>query len=506
MKKQVSLLLCFLILCQAFAGCSEKQKEGGNQNETSPAVDETETSGEEQKEETTEHDAIEELYSDLPTADYGGYKFSFLNNISNFAYTIMTAEDITGEGINDAIYNRNQKVCSDLNISIVENLESYDQVTNDIRKAISSGDETYSAFWNESYLVAPLAINGELTNVRNISSLNLDKPWWEGNVLNEITFGDYLYFLVGDIHLMLKESYWMCGFNRDMLVSLNMTDPYEQVKNGTWTIDALKAEIDGAVLDLDGNGLYDGLDQLGVTCTTNCFDPLFYGMGENYIDQAEDGSFIFKNPDDRYYSVCEKITNTIFTNAAVCLDGKTDNIAQYQAQGQDAWHGVFSSGHALFYFEPIGSLKKLRDMDAEFGIVPYPKYNEEQDGYHTLIARFAAFCGIPVSLSEENLERVGVILENLCARSYVDLKNAYVNETLNFKYIRDKESSEMMNLILSTGTIDIGNLIGVSSVQQALSGQAQTGKTDFASTVNRALKSANKLLDRNMKQLTKTEE
>ena len=37
----------------------------------------------------------------------------------------------------------------------------------------------------------------------------------DGKALADVEFGDYQYFLVGDLHLMFKESYWMCGFNKD---------------------------------------------------------------------------------------------------------------------------------------------------------------------------------------------------------------------------------------------------------------------------------------------------
>ncbi len=50
------------------------------------------------------------------------------------------------------------------------------------------------------------------------------------------------------------------------------------------------------------------------------------------------------------------------------------------AEGMDAFHDVFLSGHALFYLESIGSLKKLHNMDAELGVPPYPKLDESQAG------------------------------------------------------------------------------------------------------------------------------
>ena len=50
----------------------------------------------------------------------------------------------------------------------------------------------------------------------------------------------------------------------------------------------------------------------------------------------------------------------------------------------------------MFFFDPVGSLKKLRDMDVEFGVLPYPKYEESQENYVSLISEYAAFCGIQI--------------------------------------------------------------------------------------------------------------
>ena len=65
-----------------------------------------------------------DIYADLPKSDFGGYEFRILNNISNFAMTTMFAEELNGEPVNDAIYNRNALVEQDLNINMVEQMQN----------------------------------------------------------------------------------------------------------------------------------------------------------------------------------------------------------------------------------------------------------------------------------------------------------------------------------------------------------------------------------------------
>lgn len=502
MKKRIlSLLLVGLMLTQ-FAACSEKSAEGDTANSGGSDVAANPDASAETEPETTEADVLAELKADVPKAKYDGYVFTMLNNESNFAYTMMTAEDLTGEGINDAIYNRNVTVGEELDIVIEENMVSYSNVTSTMNTCIVAGDDTYSCFWNESKFVAPFAINGQLLNVNDISAIDLEKPWWNGNALEDVEFGSYQYFLVGDLHLMFKESFWMCGFNKNIIDENGLGDPYELVREGTWTYDSMKTYMETVALDLNGDGIMDGNDRFGVTCYSGCIPAFIIAGGESFIERDADGVPTMINPDDRFYAVYEKLVATMFEPSLnyVCLDGKTQNIAQYE----DGWHGVFSSGHALFYLEPIGSLKKLRDMDAEFGIVPFPKYDEAQEEYKTYIAAYAAFCGIPVTVSDQ--ERAGVILENLCAESYGELREAYVDTTLNFKYIRDRESAEMLNLILDSGTFNLTDVLGVSTPVDTISNNATSAKLEIASTYAKILNATSKTLEKNVHKLMKIED
>lgn len=497
MKKRILALLLVGLMMTQFAACSETTSdEGAVSGDAGTPAAEQEIAAE-----TTEEDVLNALLAEVPGADYGGYEFTMLNNESNFAYTLMTAEELTGEGINDAIYNRNVAVAEKLNIVINENMVTYSQVTTDMNTCIAAGDDTYSCFWNESQFVAPFAINGQLLNVNDIQPINLENPWWNSKALADVALGDYQYFLVGDLHLMFKESYWMCGFNKNIVDENGLGDPYELVREGKWTLDQMKTYMETVEMDLDGNGTMDGYDRFGVTCYSGCTGAFVLAAGETFIERDADGIPMLITPDDRFYAVYEKIVSTMFdpANTYVCMDGKTQNIAQYQ----DGWHGVFSSGHALFYLEPIGSLKKLRDMDAEFGIVPFPKYDEAQENYTTYIARYAAFCGIPVTTSDMN--RTGTILENLCAYSYGDLREAYVQTTLNFKYIRDQESAEMLNLILDSGSFNLTDILGVNTPVDTYTSNAVGAKMEIASSYAKILNASGKLLDKNVKKLLKIE-
>ncbi|MBR4000220.1 MAG: hypothetical protein IKI93_17975, partial [Clostridia bacterium] len=193
--------------------------------------------------------------------------------------------------------------------------------------------------------------------------------------------------------------------------------------------------------------------------------------------------------DDHFIASYEKMVETLFSDKNYMLLSEN-------------FHTAFKEGYALFYSEPIGSLKKLRDMDAEFGIVPVPKLDENQGDYVSNISLYAAFCGIPITA---DAERTSIVLENLCAQSFGDLRQAYEDDTLNFKYIRDRESSEMLNLIFSTGRYSLLDALGITQLSSVIATNAETGNTSISSALKSVDKVMNKSLERTVKKIMETD-
>nr|MCR5264489.1 hypothetical protein [Clostridiales bacterium] len=73
-----ALALAFILMLGVFAACGDSGADApsGKPAETQAALEEQETEPEDP----------------LPSADYGGYEFRILNNISNFAYTNIGEE------------------------------------------------------------------------------------------------------------------------------------------------------------------------------------------------------------------------------------------------------------------------------------------------------------------------------------------------------------------------------------------------------------------------------
>jgi len=155
---------------------------------------------------------------------------------------------------------------------------------------------------------------------------------------------------------------------------------------------------------------------------------------------------------------------TLYTESVVdVLDRYTDfafdkNVSyNYQRDSYDITTPVsmFKNGQSLYYLQLLNLAASFRDMEADFGILPYPKYDESQQKYHSTVGSWHSmfFC-VPGVM--DNADRSGMIIEALAYYSEQIVTPVYYDQVLNYKYMRDEESIAMLDIILSSRVFDLG--------------------------------------------------
>lgn len=122
-------------------------------------------------------------------------------------------------------------------------------------------------------------------------------------------------------------------------------------------------------------------------------------------------------------------------------------------------------------------------MESEFGILPLPKYSDDQKNYCSPVQCYGGSV-ISVPLNAEDTSRTGIILEALSAESRYTVIPAFYDIVLKNKNTRDEQSKEMLDIILDTRIYDVGvfydfahfpnDLIMVTGKQESYSGISQT--------------------------------
>jgi hypothetical protein len=161
---------------------------------------------------------------------------------------------------------------------------------------------------------------------------------------------------------------------------------------------------------------------------------------------------------------------------------------------------MFAAGESLFlmcHFLP--ALQELRSMEQDYGIVPFPKWDEAQTLYKTTVDGSFDVLVAPVTIPAEELDRVGIITEALSAESWKNVLPVFYDVALKVKGTRDAESVEMIDTILNGRVIDFSWLYtgwsGLNFVIQDMLTAKKSG-ADFASFYEKNEKAKTKIYEK----------
>lgn len=446
MKKSVKFLSCILaimtlLLC--FAAC------GGNGDETTaPSNVEEETE--------TGRDSIKDT---VPTdLNFGGEDVTFFvrDNLELWKNE-MDVEKTTNDTLYDAIYYRNVTVEERLGIEIKQISQAghhNEQTTwnQTLRNAVltKSGDFDTAAIYQA--FGAALAFEGIYYNVLDLPHINLDQPWWNQNMRKELTLFDNLYFLSGDI--TVTQSAYAVGtfFNKNLFEEFYSTqnvDLYDMVRKGEWTIDEMYNLVAGVWVDNNSNGVIDNEDTIGFSGAekgAGLMDQWIPALGIK-ITNISDGYPELAVYDEHTVSAFEKMKKLYTENPGTLLKEGLNTTS-------------FRAGNQLFSVAEINAGADFRSMDDDYGVLPMPKYDKEQEKYQT---RFLTSSSIVTVLSTcENPAKIGATLELMGAESYKQVTPAYYEICLKGKYSDAPEDAEMYDKILEGIYFDFGFCYGVS--------------------------------------------
>ena len=139
-------------------------------------------------------------------------------------------------------------------------------------------------------------------------------------------------------------------------------------------------------------------------------------------------------------------------------DGIKFDKAHVNPEGRgnhDYGRDQFAKGHAVLSNGYISmSLTHFRELEDEYGILPYPKWDEAQENYYTMSDGNHEALAVPKTV--QNIEAVGTITEALCAESYKILVPAYYDVALKVKSTRDEQSIAMLDRIVDSRVFDFG--------------------------------------------------
>lgn len=440
MKKRniLALLLATLLL----ASCGGGGTAEGTQPGENPAPD-TETAAE------TEPDILDGL-------SYGGRTFNILTSDTDISSNdlIEGSGELNGDNVNDAVYGRNLSVeeLLDVKLAYEHTNYSYSEVYKAVQTLVMSGDSTYDLLIDDQLGFATASIDMLFCDAASLPTVDFTENCWWGDYMKNLSI-DYkhTYLLVGDYFMDVLNHSHALLYNRNMYNDVygDPDDVYKLVEDGKWTYDAWIPMIEGAYQDVNGDGKADKGDRFGMIVggIGGSSFPFTYGGDVPYITRDEKGYPTLTMYGERLSDLYEKIRSVFWSSGT---------FTKYTENGVDL-HEKFASGGALFISGcQLGDFGTFRDMEEEIGIIPYPKQDEAQANYITVVHDTAEVGGIPATAADPAIS--GAVAQALCRATHETVLPAYYEMSLKIKYARDNYTSAMIDRI-HDGIMDMFSLV-----------------------------------------------
>jgi|GEM_PF-928442 len=501
-KKILTLLLCAAMLSGSFTGCSESadsnphdapaSSEVTDSSRETPAAEETEAE---------EENLFPKLEHTTAFTDYGGYEFGILTRGMDIYLKEMDADEMTGETVNDAIVTRNLTVEDQFNIKIsaFSNATGDGHGPNGVENLIMAGDKSMDMIVGSCYGMMPKTVNGLFYNLNSLENLDLDALCWSQGIRETSTIAGKSYVASGSIALYYFKKSYALLLNRNLCTDfgINVDDIYTQVIDGKWTMDAMIGLTEDLYIDTNGDGNPDGDDIYGCGILLNCMNDGWWSACElPILTKNAEGLVQFDVNIEKLDSVNEKLRNYVWNSGGV-LPMSEDVIHSREITANGTNNPFYKDKLCLTTMRlEFTETQEMREMESDFGVVPYPKYDETQQQYHSYLHDAFSLVLIPNSCTDP--EMTAAIMQTMAVESHNTVMPAYYEVVLTNKYMRDRQSVTMLDIIFQNVVFDTGWLFSdyISYLPQTiLREEVWKNINTLESTIKSRQKALNKLVD-----------
>jgi hypothetical protein len=310
--------------------------------------------------------------------------------------------------------------------------------------------------------MAQLLTKGYLQDFNLIQDgyIDLSKPWYFTTAeLEDLTIGGANFLAAGDISANAILQMNVIFYNVGLAESYGHKDIVSKVEEGKWTLDTLIELSKVAYVDFDGSGNKSDADLYGFTQAQYLDSDAFYsGSGLKFFKIDPTGDNFVLQSDDMTSQKAVELNKKLFTffDAPSSYTG-----TPYSLDGK--YTLPFVSGGAMFCHAVLASADvggELSTLDFEYGILPIPKYDENQEQHVTTLSNHAVYWGINNYLVKERSLMSSAVIETMALRGYREVTPALFEATMKMRFTSESKSkaADMFELIRDSVRIDVGKL------------------------------------------------
>jgi ABC-type glycerol-3-phosphate transport system substrate-binding protein len=497
MKKQILIIKALFLICAAaisLCACSGGGEEASGSNNNGAASNPGD--GAQNIYNGAEPDGEPDDYN-YPDLNGNGRDFNVFVPVTLWGfYHDITFDEHPAEILDVAVYNRNRFIEDKFNITIKQSEAMFLDFYNELRQSINAGMDAYDiafppAFHWVSNLGSLIAQN-LFYDLNELAHLNLDENWWNQTINSEAVINNKLFYAGCDINIMSLQSVMCVYFNKDMIENLGLDMPYDAVREGRWTFDEFNkymkagANLNGAssfAWDANSTAVY------GLTSYDRSATALLMGAQEKFIVSDEYGIPQIAFGNERFLTVLGRIQEML-TVAGDYIHLNDPVTGSYVT--------LFSDNRALMLIGELSIVDHFRALETDFGILPVPKFDENQEDYYSKRSFLCPVAVIPVN--NEDADFTSAVLDAWAYKSYKDVTPVLFDVSVSHKRLRDEESIEMLQIIRNSGSFDVGSVYGwTSALYDGINNSIGLGDTiQIASTIDREKTRTERLIERTL--------
>ena len=351
-----------------------------------------------------------------------------------------------GDLVGTELYNRVLRVESSLGIEMdVEIFKGTDNALTleEVKKRQESSDpnlivdviSTYSQY------AGTLTVEGRYQQINNSENIDLENPWWPKDLLENSVIDGKVYFVSGDISPTLIYETYAIFYNIELIDKYNIDNPIDMVNDYEWTLDKL-IEITSDIYE-DRDTSVSG-PNIGDFFAFNFNDnahckAMPFAMGIRVLEPDEENGYVWSElyMGEKMEVIYDKIGAWVLNNPGVSAE----------SEGYRDYGTSFKNGNCIFTLGNFAYASHyIAGSGIEYGVVPCPLYNDEQEEYYSYYGNPTSFWGIP---SNADIDAAAALLEYLAADAYVYISPVLFERALKFKYVTGEVSdlSKMFDII-----------------------------------------------------------
>ncbi len=396
-----------------------------------------------------------------------------------------------------SIYKRNMAIQDRLDVELVFSSEPGDSgdintYVARVQRAKDSGTHDFDLLAAYARAGAKMVINDLLWNLSGIenSYIELSKPWWPSNIVDNLSMDGNLYFVSGDMSTSTIYNMQNIYFNKKLVnaklqgeaeeyfaknghvktaETVSKENPeggntasnmiYEMVYAGKWTIDDFIRLSSDAYEDTLGDGL-TGDDTYGFTGSDYQMVPIYCGCNLRMIESTTDGSGL-------------KISDDWSSSKTIKLIAKLNGLLS-----SNDYHNRYKTGtsmmkpftngkcfFSMYYMSYAGSTLVNSAKVPAYGVLPSPKWDTNQKNYYTSIGNefslYSIFNDFDTRGDEEaTLTMFTAVLECWASEGFRKTTPVIFELGMKLKASPTQCEADMCEIIRSSIEFDLGRVLG----------------------------------------------